>query len=163
MWRALLPEVPRYLIKGKGYALNPGDVYMEQMSAARGFGLGTASSNAFTGEYHNGPLSVLIPFGIWGALALSWFLVAAGRVLHLNYVWGDPSLKTLNRVLLACFIVKVISFLFIFGTLESDLAYFAGLVGFAVSLNGEVKRTAPDDQELDAVPDMMALRMDGGI
>jgi hypothetical protein len=106
---------------------------------------------AVAGDYHNGPLSVVIPFGLWGALAFGWFLVAAGRALYLNFIQGDATLKLINMTLLACFLARAIFFAFLVGGLEGDLAYFAGLVGLSISLNG-VPRPRLAYQEVEAVP-----------
>jgi hypothetical protein len=144
MWKNLGPDVPRYLLKGKGYALNPGEIFMGFQSAARGMST-TADAFAYTGEYHNGPLSVLIPFGLWGALALGWFLIASLRQLYYNFANGDPTLRNINCALLACFIAHVIFFVFLVGALEKDLSLFTCLAGLGVSLNGTrpAKETAP--------------------
>jgi hypothetical protein len=151
MWKQVLPDVPRYFFKGKGYSLNPGELAMSRENAFRGFG---ASSDplALSGDYHNGPLSVLIPFGIWGAIALTWFVCAALRLLYLNFVYGDPALKSLNCILLSCFIARVIFFLFLAGGFEADLAYFTALAGLGLSLNGPV-RARQERPELEAVPE----------
>jgi hypothetical protein len=44
--------------------------------------------------------------------------------------------------MLAYFITRVIIFFFVFGSLYSDMAFFAGLVGLSVSLNGGVATVA---------------------
>ena len=155
MWKTLIPEIPRHLILGKGYVLQPGDLYMANMNAALGMG-GTADVSAFAGDYHNGPLSVLLPFGIWGALAFGWFLIAAGRVLYLNCAYGDPELKTINQALFACFLGRTVFFFFLVGGLDTDLPYMIGLIGLGVSLNGETRDWARDP-ELEPVADLVAL------
>jgi len=101
-----------------------------------------AASAAFAGDYHSGPLSVIIPFGIFGAAGFVWFLIAGGRVLYLNHRYGDPSLKLINACLFAYFLCRVISFFFIFGALYYDLYFFTGTVGLSLSLNGGVSRSA---------------------
>jgi O-antigen ligase len=142
MWKAVLPQVPQYLFMGKGYAISPNDLlYMVGPTAT------TAISEdqwgaALAGDYHNGPLSVLIPFGIWGMLAFLWLLVASVRVVYRNYKYGEASLKTVNAFLLAMFISRIIMFFGIFGALSSDMMFFVGLLGLSVSLNGGVARAA---------------------
>jgi hypothetical protein len=150
MWKELLPDVPRYLLKGKGYRIDVTDMMFARLNTFHDMG----SSNdglAVAGDYHNGPLSVVIPFGLWGALAFGWFLVAAGRALYLNFIQGDATLKLINMTLLACFLARAIFFAFLVGGLEGDLAYFAGLVGLSISLNG-VPRPRLAYQEVEAVP-----------
>jgi O-antigen ligase len=152
MWKAVLPQVPQYLLLGKGYALTPGELaYMTGPTAA------TAVSEdqweaALAGDYHNGPLSVLIPFGIWGMLAFIWLLVAACRVLYRNYKYGDASLKTINAFLLAMFVSRIIMFFAIFGALSSDMLIFGGLLGLSVSLNGGVARATDEVKQAESTP-----------
>ena len=98
------------------------------------------------GDYHSGPLSVIIPFGIYGAVAFAWFLWASVRVLYQNYRFGEPGLKTINTFLLAYFVVRIFSFIFIFGSLYSDLVGFCGLIGLSVSLNGVARPPAAQEE-----------------
>jgi hypothetical protein len=144
MWESLLPEVPKYLFKGKGYRLDPTELYMASESAYRGF-----ASSSYTamvaGDYHNGPLSVLIPFGIWGAIGFGWVLLATGRLLHHNYRHGPPVLQKVNTLLFALFVARLVFFLVCFGALYSDFFIFTGLAGLSVSLNGGMSR-APEPE-----------------
>ena len=73
MWKALLPQVPPHLLLGKGYAISMED--FEMMGRDVAFRSVDASQQglALAGDYHNGPLSVVIPFGIWGVIAFLWF------------------------------------------------------------------------------------------
>jgi len=135
MWKNVLPEVPKYLFHGKGLGMSPNDLYMAQVSVSMPFGDQAAVAEA-AGNYHNGPLSVLIPFGIYGMIAFAWFLIAGVRVLYRNLKFGDPSLRTLNGLILAAFLAHIVFFLFVFGALYSDLFLFLGLLGLGVSLNG---------------------------
>jgi hypothetical protein len=133
MWRDLLPEVPKRLFRGKGWGINVGD--FQTMLQTRG-GIDPVAGAVLAGDYHNGPLSVLLPFGLYGAIAFVWFLVAGLRVLHRNWKFGDPALRTVNTLLLAAFAAHAIFFFCIFGALDSDMAVFAGLLGLGVALNG---------------------------
>jgi hypothetical protein len=135
MWKAVLPEVPKYLFKGKGYSMDPDEMFMEQESANRHF----ADPFAFfvvTGLYHNGPLSIVMPFGIYGVVGFIWFLVAALRVLYHNHRFGNPGLRCANAFLLAAFVARIVIYFCVFGSFYSDLFTFTGLVGLSVSLNG---------------------------
>ncbi|MDB6066952.1 MAG: O-Antigen ligase [Pedosphaera sp.] len=146
MWGRVVPDIPKYLLQGKGYALNPDDLYLVGIAARQGFEEPEAMS-MLAGDYHSGPLSVIIPFGIFGAVGFIWFLVASFLALRQNYRFGDPSLHLINTFLYALFIVRVAGFFFIFGSLHSDLPFFAGLVGMSVSLNGGVSKPAEDAPE----------------
>jgi hypothetical protein len=139
MWRLLLPEVPNYLVRGKGYAINPTDLWLTHESARRG--LAKSFEGAIVaGDYHNGPLSVLIPFGLPGAITFLWFLGASVWVLAQNWRHSDPALKSINTFLLAYFMMRIVQFVFVFGSLSSELWFFTGIVGLSVSLNGGVRK-----------------------
>jgi hypothetical protein len=133
MWKQILPDVPKYLLKGKGFSLTPDDIYWANQSAMRGEG---TSGAMVAGDYHSGPLSTVIPFGIWGVIALVWLWAAGFRFLHHNYRFGDPDLRHINTVLMALFVTKIFFFLFVFGSFSTDLFWFTGLLGLGVSLNG---------------------------
>jgi hypothetical protein len=138
MWEMLMPEASRHVWKGKGYRLDPGEMDMADEDVKRGNGIG-AELSMVAGDYHNGPLSIFIPFGIWGSLAFVWFLYATGRMLVRHCATGSPALLNINRALLACFIGKVIMFVLVFGSISTDLVWFTGIAGLGVSLNGESK------------------------
>jgi hypothetical protein len=140
IWRDTYPQVPQYLLLGKGYALSKDAL---AMAANQNFKyLSSADEVAISGNYHSGPLSVLMIFGAWGAIALMWFWFASLRALYDNYRYGDATLKTINTFLFAYFIVKIIIFLIVFGGIENDLAGFAVLIGLSVSINGGIWRPA---------------------
>jgi hypothetical protein len=136
IWRNLLPQVPQYLILGKGYSFSARDLTI--MQDAHDDQAGTE----LVGDYHNGPLSILIPFGIFGMIGFLWFLWAAFRVVYQNYQFGDPAYRTVNTFILAMLIVKVIMFFTVFGALVTDLMKIAGLIGFSISLNGGLAKPA---------------------
>ncbi|MGD1089271.1 MAG: hypothetical protein ABR955_11175 [Verrucomicrobiota bacterium] len=143
MWQGLLPQVPRYLLLGKGYVISPLDyqfVMGPQASVQNTFA--EDQGLALAEDYHSGPLSVVIPLGIWGAIAFLWFLIAGVRVVYANYHYGDPALNTANSFLLAAFVAQIIFFLFVFGDLSNDMLKFCGLLGLSVSLNGGMCRPA---------------------
>jgi hypothetical protein len=140
IWKHLIPQIPQYLILGKGLGISsaemrsfitgaPGDTEMLQIGGAE-----------LVADYHNGPLSVIVPFGILGTIGFLWFLAASCRVLYRNYKYGHPAYGNLNRFLFGFFLAKTIFFCAVFGNLYSDLAMFVGLVGMSVSLNGGVAR-----------------------
>jgi hypothetical protein len=142
MWKGLLPQVPSHLLLGKGYAISQADYQMMGRSASlHSIDVGEQAL-ALSGDYHNGPLSVILPFGIWGVIAFLWFLIAGVWALHHNRRYGDPALQTVNTLLLAAFLTKVVFFFVIFGSLSSDILGFAGYLGLSVSLNGGICRPA---------------------
>ena len=145
MWKALLPQVPQHLLLGKGYALSANDF---QLLAGPDAAIrATFAENqilAVSGGYHNGPLSVILTFGLWGVMAFVWFLAAGIWVLYRNYRYGDPALRTVNLFLLVAFVSRAIFFLLIFGALDSDMLNFGGWLGLGVGLNGGVCHRAPE-------------------
>lgn len=146
MWSGLWPQVPNYLLLGKGFGLTKDDFTR--------MGTGTFVSSqqesfdptsvglAVSSDFHNGPLSILIPFGIWGAIAFLWFTVVGFRLLYRNYRYGDPGLKVINRFLLITAIVRWLAFMAIGGAFVNDLGYFAGLFGLSVAFNGGLRGPA---------------------
>lgn len=157
MWNALLPQIPQYLLLGKGLAISPED-YNSLMGNSSALGQAGARIDAsqdplaLSYDYHNGPLSVLIPFGIWGALAFVWFMAVAVRALYANFRYGDPELRTINCFLFANFLALLADFLFVGGGIASDLMKFTGLVGLSVALNGGICQPAtqwsPETEEI---------------
>src|SRR6202142_3862672 len=137
MWQALLPQIPQYLLLGKGYVISPLDyqfVMGPQASIRNTFAENDAM--ALAEDFHSGPLSVIIPFGIWGCIAFLWFMAAGIRVVYCNYRYGDPELQTVNSFLLAAFVAQTVFFFFVAGAFNSDMLKFCGLLGLSVSLNG---------------------------
>jgi hypothetical protein len=127
---------------GKGYALTSDDFEMmgtgtlangaeARMDASEG-------SLAVAGDYHSGPLSTVIPFGIWGVITFLWFTFAGLRVTYRNLKYGDPQLRIVNIYFLAQNITHFISFLFIFGSYSDDIYGFARIIGFSIALNGGI-------------------------
>ena len=133
MWKDLLPEVPRCLLRGRGWGIDAREfsttVEMEDP-------LNPLSSTMLVGDYHNGPLSILIPFGLYGMIAFVWFLITGLRVLHRNWTFGDPALQIVNALLLASFAARALFFFCCFGSLHGDMPFFLGLLGLSVALNG---------------------------
>jgi len=154
IWKQALPQVPKYLLIGKGYSMDPNELFLADQFNR----LLSSDHDAIllNGDYHSGPLSVIIPLGIFGTIGFVWFLVAAGRYLYRNHRFGDPSLQRINTFLLAFFLTKIAFFFFIFGSFYSDLYSFTGLIGLSVSLNGrsepvaETELTEPEQSALEA-------------
>jgi hypothetical protein len=133
VWKYAVQHIPHYLIKGKGYSISADDwVILGIKSQIES----SAEVMLKTGDFHNGPLSVIIPFGIFGVIAFIWFLTASVRYLFHNYRFGDSRLKVINTFLLAAFVAKIVFFVIVFGAFHTDLLSFMSLVGFGVSLNG---------------------------
>lgn len=139
MWKLLLAELPDHLLLGKGYAVDPTEMYLMQESVLRGLAP-TYEYALVAGDYHNGPLSVIVPFGIWGAITFLWFCLAGLWVLYKNWKNGPSELKFINTFFLAYFTARFIFFMVFFGALNGDLVVFTALLGLNISLNGGVCR-----------------------
>jgi hypothetical protein len=137
MWHVVIQEVPEHIWFGKGYALDPTDIYMAEESVKRGF---QKDYEMFVkaGDYHSGPLSVLVPFGVVGATLLILFLIAAVRVLYRNFKHGDVAVRNINVTLFSSFVARLIYFTLFFGGVEADLWLFASTVGIGLAVNGGV-------------------------
>jgi hypothetical protein len=133
MWMDVVPQIPQHLIVGKGYSFNA-----REASQLRN----TTEGSELVGDYHSGPLSVIVPFGIFGSIGFLWLMVAGLRVLYQNYHYGDPAYHHYNIFLFAYFIAKLTLFFLIFGSLYSDLPFFLGLLALSISLNGGVAKPA---------------------
>lgn len=144
MWSVLWDQIPQYFWRGKGYAIDPTDMHFANEAVLRGFAKNYDLS-LIASDYHSGPFSVIIPFGIFGVIAIVWFLTASIIVLYKNYRYGPPDLQRVNNFFFAYFVARTIFFLFIFGALEVDLWAFAALIGLSLSVNGGVwqKPVAP--------------------
>jgi O-Antigen ligase len=149
IWQQMLPMVPQYFFLGKGYAINPGELNLLQDAAERGSG-DSSEAAIVTGDYHSGPLSLIIPLGIFGVIGFLWFLSAGFKVLINNFRHGDPELRLINTFLLAYFTVRVLFYFVIFGAFYGEFCIFTGLIGLSVSLNGGVRRAVPVLEEKPA-------------
>lgn len=135
MWKRVLPEVPQYLLLGKGCALNLREhEFIREYQMQRGQ---SELAAEMAGDYHNGPLSVIIPFGLPGVFALVWFWVVGVRWLLRQYRYGAPELRAANTLLLALFVARVFHFLVVFGGFTVELMHFTGIVALSVALNGD--------------------------
>lgn len=141
MWRVLWPEVGQYFWIGKGYTASATDYYLAFESTRRGISADYEMSK-LAGDYHNGPFSIIIPFGVFGMVAFVGFLAAGLHVLYRNYRYGPPALKIVNTFLISSFIARTFFFFAVFGAIHSDIIILAGLVGLSVSLNGGVAKPA---------------------
>ncbi len=139
MWAIVVKDVPKYLIVGKGYGIDPTDMFLTTEAIRMGM-LNSYEESMLAGDYHSGPLSVIIPFGIFGVLAFLWVLIAGYRILLSNYRYGDARLRRINTTLLSYYLTYCFTFFFIFGAFNSELSIFLGVVGISVSVNGGVRR-----------------------
>ena len=140
MWAALMPQIPKHLLLGKGYAISMEDyAAIGPDTAIRSVDAGEQALALFS-DYHSGPLSVILPFGIWGAIAFLWFMAASLWVMYRNFRYGDPALGTANTFLFTSYVIAVLDFFFIFGDMANGMGQFTGLLGLSICLNRGVCR-----------------------
>lgn len=135
IWRQVTPTIPQYLLLGKGYAIDARALESSQTFSEFSTQAGDESFD-LTSDYHSGPLSLIIPLGIFGVIGFLWFLVAGTRVLLHNFRKGNPEHRQINGFLLAYFLTKIVFFLLVFGSFQNDLPLFTGLVALSVTING---------------------------
>ncbi len=141
IWKTVLPDVPKYFWLGKGFTFSGTDMLLTQEAQRRGF-YSSYETTLINGNYHSGPLTMLIPFGIFGTLAFAIFCGNSLRVLRSNCRYGDKSLMKINNFLLSYFIGRLIFFLVFYGQFDGDLMLFTGTVGLSICINGGVKKAA---------------------
>jgi len=136
MWKEVLPEIPPHLLLGKGYSIDL--VELEKLQTPIS-GDESEEGAKLAGDYHNGPLSVIIPFGLGGVLGFLWLIGAGIKVLYNNYKYGDPAFQRFNTYFLAAYVTKFVFFLSVFGSFSGDLPVFLGIVGMSVAINGGMR------------------------
>lgn len=137
MWDLVLQDVPNHLLVGKGYGFDPMELYMANENIARGY-MKSYEMSIVAGDYHSGPLSILLIFGIPGCLAVGAFWVAGVRLLHRNRCHSPPALLRFNNFLFALFVARIFFFIFVFGDLSSDMMMSCGILGMSVAANGRL-------------------------
>jgi hypothetical protein len=141
MWRDVWPKVPQYLLLGKGYALQAEDFeYMGNGTFANGNIDTSGQGLAVSMDYHNGTLSTLMPFGIWGMISYLWLSAASLFVVVRNYRYGDEDMKMVNRFWLVMTINGIFGFFFLFGAYCDSIGLIAKITGFSIALNGGLCR-----------------------
>jgi O-antigen ligase len=158
MWSVAWKDIPKYLVVGKGYSIDPTEMDVTREAIRMGI-LSSFEESLLAGDYHSGPLSVIIPFGIIGSVAFVWVLIAGFWVLYSNYHYGDAALRRINTVLLAYYLAHCVSFFLIFGALNSELFVFLGICGFSVSLNGGVRRKPMTERGRALLPHAYAMEV----
>jgi hypothetical protein len=150
IWGAILPKVPEYLLLGKGYSLSTMDYEsLGPDSPFRASAQANASLEglAISNDFHSGPLSTVVCFGIWGCISILAIMFAALYIVYHNYRYGDPLLGAVNTLFLAMVMEHIIHFFFIFGAYDNDVGWFARFAGLSVAFNWGVcqakAKTAP--------------------
>jgi len=146
MWAALWPQVPDYLLLGKGYSMSEEDFQKIGGGVFVNEGAGVDASQdalAISGDYHSGPLTTLIPFGLWGGIGIVWLQAVSLWVGYRNYRYGDPEIRTFNAYCFAFGIVGTFGFYFVFGGFADSVEGMAKGLGFSIALNWGICGPAP--------------------
>jgi len=142
IWSAIAPQIPKYLLLGKGYAFTQ-ETFNESMGANAMFHNTIDPSQdplALSSDFHSGPLSVVIPFGLWGVIIWMWYVAAGFRVVWRNYQYCDDEVKTINRFFYVYYITKLLMFFFIFGDFVNDVGGFGAVIGLSIAINHGVMK-----------------------
>jgi O-antigen ligase len=142
MWRVVIREIPKHLWFGKGYAIDPTDLFLAEESLRRGF-IMPYETSMIAGDYHNGPLSIIVSLGIIGSIGVILFLATSVRVLWRNMRYGDADIQNINTFLFSLFIGRLLFFLGLYGAFENEIWFFAATVGISLSINGGLKSARP--------------------
>jgi hypothetical protein len=67
-----------------------------------------------------------------------------------------------NQTFLAIFLARIIFFLSIYGSIDTDLCHFTGLLGLAVALNGNETQPA-EAEEPDAAPAVPRRQLEASV
>lgn len=145
MWRMVVKEIPKHLWLGKGYAIDPTDLYLAEESFRRGF-INDYETAIAAADYHSGFLSMMVPFGVVGTTAMMLFFIAGGRVMYRNMRYGDADIKNINTFLFSFYVGRLLYFFAFFGGIETDFWFFVSLVGISLSMNGGMKGRAVKPQ-----------------
>ena len=139
MWNVVIEQIPQHLLIGKGYGGRASELNLLRESMRRGY-ISDFEGSMIAGDLHSGPLSILLPLGVFGVIFFVWFLAVAFVALQRNYRYGSEELKTVNTLLFAYFIAQVIFFCLIYGTFTGGLYMFTGAIGFSICINGGICR-----------------------
>ena len=120
IWRSVIDVIPKYFILGKGVTFSS-----DYFRWIEGTEPGSIEDFVVTGNLHNGPLSLVISFGIFGFfVAISIFFCT---IIDINKVkkkvWFLPNLKSYFITIYSLFVVEVFVFIFIYGDLNKTLPF----------------------------------------
>lgn len=134
MWKIVVPEIPRYLWLGKGFSFSGTDYYLTNMAVVQGRAA-AYEDTLISGNYHHGILTLIIPFGLAGMVAFTWFAWQGWWLLFRNYRLGSPSLLGINTFLLSYYSARLLFYLTFYGQFDLDIVVFTSCVGLSSAIN----------------------------
>jgi len=141
MWRYMLPDLPNYFWVGRGLSMNLSDVYLAEHARMKGLAR-DFEAHMLAGNYHSGPLSLYVGFGMPGVVTFVWFLIVSTRLVYRNWRYGPPELRNVNSFILAYSIGHIPFFILVFGAFDTQMYHFTGPVALSVALNGGMRGPA---------------------
>ncbi|MFO1523985.1 MAG: O-antigen ligase family protein [Kiritimatiellia bacterium] len=147
MWRDILQtEVRPHLVVGRGFSFDPNKLTprfgrdIDQWASLQNF--------IISGNFHNGPLSALVLFGIPGLLTLLVLMFSSiAKHLRIHKMeWHDPVLQHIHFIFLCYFIYSTLAFLLIYGDLAPWMSNYLSILCL-MEILGHTRR-----EEVDALP-----------
>ena len=134
MWAVVIPEVPKYLWIGKGFSFSGADFYLTNLAVSEGR-LAAYEDTLISGNYHQGILTLIIPFGLGGLLAFAWFAGAGWWILFNNYRRSPDAIRHVNTFLLSYYSARLLFYLTLYGQFDLDLIVFTSCVALSGAIN----------------------------
>lgn len=119
VWAIAWIELPNYWLIGKGLAFSYSNLEYAQMTD-----VANVEWAVITNNYHNGPLSVMIGFGVLGLFALIglWVTLIKRYNYYIYSDWGeDIQRKQYFIIVYSYFLTLTITFIFIFGDVHISI------------------------------------------
>ncbi len=136
VWEMAWDEVPNYLLIGKGFTVNPGDLMA--ISVRTDWAL-----NAFLSHnYHSGPLSLVLDTGLFGFIFGTAFMITAAFEMYRRQreIAGPPLMQRAYNYFLVQVLYSVPAYYLIFGDVrESFPIMFINLAVMIVIYNSSEK------------------------
>ena len=152
IWEETLrTEVRPHLIVGRGFCFDPNRLipqygpYMDEWSDTQ--------NNVTNANFHSGPLSSLVLFGVPGFLCLLVFMISSVlKHLRIHRMdWHDPLLQHIHFVFLCYFLYSTLSFHLIYGDLTLSMIRYLSLLCLLEML-GNTRREEVDRNPVEAPP-----------
>ncbi|MCS6771922.1 MAG: O-antigen ligase family protein [Kiritimatiellae bacterium] len=146
VWELAWNEVPQYLLIGKGFTINPNELFSPSVRS-------DWVLSSFVGHnYHSGPLSLLLDTGLFGFLFGSLFMVLTCVEMFRSrrLLIGGGVARRAYLFLLANHIFGVLSYYLIFGDVrESFPAMFVNLMMMHAILNSNRSPSSGPPQSVE--------------
>ncbi len=133
LWRRVSKLIPRYLVVGKGFAFNGDELRIAtdptQVRDEWEWAI-------VTGSYHNGPLTLLIGFGVAG-LVTGFAFLTGGTLRHIRFArgeWHDVRLQVCHQTVTGLVVTMTLIFIFVYGEIRSIVIPFLFYLGVLEAL-----------------------------